>query len=273
MAVVAVSRQVGSYGDEIAALVAKQLNLELIDQARVHELAQGCDPELKKACTLYETEMRPSFLESLFFRSPAYTSLFESLTFELAGRGDVLLIGRGALFLKDFPNVLKARIVAPREVRARRIMAARSVGMEEARELIEKHDAKRRALINLVYREEVQPWDLFNLILNTVCHGPEAGAEIIRGAITSMEQVPENGTLQEKLKNMAKAKRIESVIKKRVVTSPYRDLEVKFTPDGVATLTGYVQDKKTKEQVEEIALGMEDVKKVENELKTTELSF
>jgi cytidylate kinase len=274
MAVVVISRQVGSYGDEIAALVAGKLGHQLIDQPRVHELAQRCDLEFKKACALYETELQPGFLESLFFHSPAYTSLFESLTFELAGRGDVVLVGRGAqVVLKDYPNVFKGRIVAPLEVRARRIKEQRKVSVEEAREFAQKHDTKRRALLNTVYHDDLRDWDLFNIVLNTVSHTPEAGAEIICGAVESMEKVPENGTLQEKLKNMAHAKRIESVIKKKIITSPYRNISVTFSSEGVATLAGYVQDKRTMAQAEEIALGVEGVKKVDNTLKTTDLSF
>jgi TRAP-type C4-dicarboxylate transport system permease large subunit len=45
-------------------------------------------------------------------------------------------------------NVFKGRIVAPLEVRARRITEQRKVSVEEAREFAQKHDTKRRALLN-----------------------------------------------------------------------------------------------------------------------------
>ena len=49
MAVVTISRQTGSKGDEIAALLAKKLNHELIDDEKIHSLAESCDDEYKDA--------------------------------------------------------------------------------------------------------------------------------------------------------------------------------------------------------------------------------
>jgi hypothetical protein len=45
MNIVTISRLVGAYGDIIAAVVARRMGMELISLAKVHELAQSCDPE------------------------------------------------------------------------------------------------------------------------------------------------------------------------------------------------------------------------------------
>jgi cytidylate kinase len=274
MAIVVISRQVGSFGDEIASLVARKCSFQLIDQAQVHQLAQDCDSEFSKACTLYETELKPSFFEGFFFQSPAYSSLFESLNFEVASRGNVVIVGRGAqIVLRDVPGVFKARIVAPVEIRIKRVMEDKNVSGEEAGEFVSKYDTQRRALIRSIFDKDLRDWDLYDLILNTVSYDPETGSDILCKAVEVMKKDVDDADLHEKLKNMAFAKRVESSLKKKIWTSSYRNIEVTASSDGAVTLSGFVPDKKTKERAKKIAQDVRGVSRVENELRTTELSF
>ena len=96
MGVVIVSRQVGSYGDEIAALTAQKLNYQIVGREKAHELAESCDPDFKDACQLYERETPKSFWERFFLNNIAYASLFESLNYDIAAKGDVVILGRGS---------------------------------------------------------------------------------------------------------------------------------------------------------------------------------
>lgn len=274
MSIVVISRQVGSLGDEIAALVAKRLDFDLADQAKVHQLAKGCDPEFTKACTLFEMEKKPGFLESLFFQSAAYKSLFESLNYELASQGNIVITGRGAqIVLREIPDVFTARVVAPTEVRVERVMAVTDMGKEAARQFVEKYDTQRRDLINSMFDRDLRDWTLYDVILNTACYDAEAGAEVLCKAFELMKRPTEDRDLKEHLRNMAFAKRVESMIKKQVPTSPYKDIQVRSVSGGIITLRGLVSEKREKDLAEKIASKIEGVKKVVNELKVTELSF
>jgi cytidylate kinase len=134
MAVVTISRQTGSKGDEIAALLAEKLNHELIDDEKIHSLAESCDDEYKDACSAYEMEKFQGFFERLSFNRPAYKSLFESLNLELAGRGNVILLGRGVqVVLKEFPGIFHVRIVAPEELRIKQIASEQNLSEQAAR--------------------------------------------------------------------------------------------------------------------------------------------
>ena len=274
MAIVVISRQVGSYGDKIAALVAKTLNYELVDRSKVHQVAQECDPDFSGACTLYEEERKPGFFESFFFQDPSYTSLFESLTYELASRGNVVILGRGAqIVLRHFPEVFTARIVAPTDVRVQRIMLEKAVSVEEARHFIEKHDKQRSALIQSVFDRDLSDWTLYDVILNTASYDADSGAKTICEAIGAKLKPTNEAELTQKLKNMAFAKRVESHIKKHIITSAYRNIFVSATSDGVVTLSGFVSEQKEKTKVEKFAANVTGVKEVINDLRTTELSF
>ncbi len=66
MLIVTISRLVGSYADIISATVARKLGLDLVSREQVHQMAQGCDPEYGRVCSLYEMEHGPGFFERIF---------------------------------------------------------------------------------------------------------------------------------------------------------------------------------------------------------------
>jgi cytidylate kinase len=272
MAVVTISRQVGSYGDEIAALVAESLHYRLIGRDEFHEMAEAADPEFKKAFVQFESAVEPRFFERFFFQNPAYTSLFESITYDLAGTGDVVILGRGAqVVLQESPGVFKARIVAPLETRVRRVMEKRRVSLEEASDFVSRYDHQRKAIIQSIYLKDLSDWYLYDMILNTGWFPPQAGATILLQAIGSMAPVVKQEERNGVLRNMAFAKRVECEIKKWLLTSPYRQIQVGAAANGAVTLSGYVQNPDSRDLAERIALRVAGVTGVENRLRITEI--
>ena len=79
MAIVTISRQMGSMGDEIARQVAQRMGVRLVGGDHFHAKAQECDEDFAKACTAFENEKTTGFFERFFMRHPANTSLFASL--------------------------------------------------------------------------------------------------------------------------------------------------------------------------------------------------
>ena len=115
MSAITISRQMGSRGDELAQQVAEQLNwrcvgYELINQAA---LAAGA-PHV----ALAEIDELGFFnLEPTIEERQAYQSQVERIVQELAGEGQVVIMGRGGqAILHNQPNVVHLRVVAPRSV-------------------------------------------------------------------------------------------------------------------------------------------------------------
>jgi cytidylate kinase len=94
---------------------------------------------------------------------------------ELAARGDVLLVGRGGnLFLRDRPAAFHVRLVAPVEVRLRRVMEHRWVREKQARQLIAQSDAERRSFSeNYFGADWASPLE-YHLTVNSGRLGPAA---------------------------------------------------------------------------------------------------
>jgi cytidylate kinase len=275
MAIITISRQVGSFGDEIGALAAEKLNYELITRELIHQEAQACDLDFKKACQAYEQETKPGgFFERLFFGEPAYTPLFESMNYDLAMRGNVVMLGRGANFaLALVPGVLKVRVVAPAELRAQRIAQKRGVPLNEAADFVDSYGHRRRALIESIYQRNISDWANYDLIINTNDFSAEDGAEIVVTAATKRHAVVDVEAQKKVLTDLAFAKRVERAVKREITTLTYRDVKVEVGQGGQVTLTGLVSDRRNREKAEEIAAKVEGVTGVDNQLRTTELSF
>jgi osmotically-inducible protein OsmY len=272
MKIVTLSRQIGSLGEEIAALTAERAGLRLVDQAQVHELGQKCDPTFADACEMYEREEPKGFLERFFFNRPAYTSLFEALNYDLAGEGDVILFGRGAqVVLQELRGVLRVRIVAPLETRVERFAERHGVSRDEAREYVVRHTQQRRALIQNIYNVNLADWALYDLIVNTKDMTADDGAHILTAAVEKMQPVSEEAALKARLKRLAQAKRVESAIRKKVTGTALGAIKVDSDVDGEVILNGVAPDEEEKKTAGEIAAKFPGVEKVVNDIRVVPL--
>ena len=274
MRIVTISRLLGAYGDIIAPIVARRMGLSLIGRDQLHELAQGCDPEFTDICSIYETEHGPHFFERIFFDRPSYTSVFEALTFEQASRGNVVIVGRGAqIILREIPGVARVRIVAPKDIRVKRIMERLNFSREEAEDYAHKYDHERENLVRSIFQSDPQDWSLYDVIVNTERFSAGDAAQLVIDAVEKIEKVPDEEALKESLRNRALAKRIEALIRKVLTSAVARYVMVKVESGGLVKLSGRIREKTNKEKAEELASQFPGVTKVESDLKVMELSF
>jgi cytidylate kinase len=274
MRIVTISRFVGSYADVIAATVARRMGLELIGRDQVHQMAQTCDPEYSRACSLYESEHGPGFFERIFFDRPSYTSLFESLTYEKASQGNVVIVGRGAqVILKDIPGVFSCRVVAPFGVRVQRIMERYRFDKQEAEDFVRKYDHERESLIRSIFRSDPNEWSLYDIIINTAHYSSGDAADIVIDSIDKIQMPQDEESLKDKLRNLSITKRIETNIRRKLSSSVTRNLEIKMEAGGVVTISGKIGDRKDRDKVEKLAGQYPGVTKVVNNLKVSEIMF
>ena len=120
MAILTNSRQLGSFGDQIAKDVADKLNYEYADKSKIGQALAGHGfpaPEVEK----YD-EKKPTFWESFSDQRKKFLHLIQSVIYDLARKGNVVIVGRGGqILLKDLPGALHVRIAAPDKTRAKRL--------------------------------------------------------------------------------------------------------------------------------------------------------
>lgn len=185
MTAVTISRQMGSLGSEIARLLADKLGYQFVWRELINRAAQQAGvPEVALAAIdelgLLELDTPPGARR-------AYRREAGAIITELAQKGRVVILGRGGqVILKDFPDVLHVRIVAPVALRAERIAQRTNVALECALAQIEASDNFRRNYLRRFFRVNPDDATLYHLILNTNHLGPQQAAEIITTAVNAM---------------------------------------------------------------------------------------
>ena len=107
MAIVAISRQLATFGDEIASVAAEKLNFKFIrkDELEKRIVQLGFSPEkLGK----YD-EKKPGFFAALVKDRDEYLHYLQTAVLEAASQNNCVLIGRGAyIILEGVPNVVSS---------------------------------------------------------------------------------------------------------------------------------------------------------------------
>lgn len=142
--VLTLSREVGAGDTGFAPTLGDRLGLKVYDRELLEQEAVRMGvPEAE----LERVDEQPAGIFQRFQPGSLYQRYFEALgqlMEELAGRGGVLLVGRGgSRFLRDFPGAFHVRLVAPPELRVRRVMEHRWLREAGARQLIAQSDNQR----------------------------------------------------------------------------------------------------------------------------------
>ncbi len=211
--VITVSRQLGAGGENIACRVAEELKLRVLGQEIIHEAMQAGIPE---DIALESEESRRNWiqrtLDFLSLRQPVptssgkllesehavistgfpkneeyYRSILESIIFDLAQTGDVLLLGRaGQMLFQNSPNCFHVRIVAPFDRRIAVIEKRLDISPEEARRQIEESDGIRADYLKRHYNVAIDDANLYDLCLNTGTLSEETATDLIVEAIRAI---------------------------------------------------------------------------------------
>jgi len=148
-----------------------------------------------------------------------------------------------------------------------------TISRDEAEHYMDKYDADRINLIKLIFDKDPADPLLYNLLINTDHYSVDNAADVIVHAVNSMDMRPDGTTLGEELKSKALAKRIETLVRKKLTSAAAIHVEITGLPGGIIRISGYIREKADKARVEKIAAEYPGVTKVDNNLSVTDLSF
>jgi CMP/dCMP kinase len=141
------SRELGAGDTGFAPTLGSRLGLRVYDRELLEQEATRLGV---KEAELEQIDEQPASIFQRFRPGSLYQRYFDALgqlLRELATRGNVLLVGRGGnFFLRDQARAFHVRLVAPMDVRVRRVMEHRWLREKQARQLITQSDAQRRTL-------------------------------------------------------------------------------------------------------------------------------
>jgi cytidylate kinase len=263
MAIIAMSRELGSLGTVIGNAAAKKLKYDYVYQEITSSAAR--DYEVLEEKLIRVVEKAPRFLERVRRDFRRYQTFVQAQVFKAAQKDNVVLIGRwSTLLLRDVDHAIRVRVTAPLEVRARRVMEMMNVGMEKALEIVRENDLERAERMRHLYDVDWTAPHLYDLVLNTEKVSVEAGTELLVQLAKSTD-FKTTETSQRKLHNLAAAAGIRARLKANRMT---REIEVDVqVSNGQAILMGVVASESEKRAVERVVESTAGIKDLRSELR------
>jgi cytidylate kinase len=207
MTVITISRQFGSGGDEIVERICRILGYQPFDKKLIEKAALEAGLSDQEVVDYSEENFKVAhFLDRLFGRNQPVAKvrvwkedvqgvrqmeelpLSEANALALVQRaieaacriGNVVVVGRGGqILLKDCPDILHVRIIAPMEERIQRVKQEYKLERRPAQDLIEAHDSASADYVKRLYGYDWADPLLYHLVLNTGKLEPEAAARLV----------------------------------------------------------------------------------------------
>ncbi|MFC1539604.1 AAA family ATPase [Candidatus Latescibacterota bacterium] len=183
MAVVTVSRLMGSGGDEIAAKVAENLGYGLVDTGLILEVAKRAGVSVDKVRS-FDEKYKSWIIEWLKglitprvgkilvneenqLNSGTFINFVTTIIKGLSEEQKVVIVGRGGqCILRDLEHAFHVRIIADDAYRIKVITHRYNVSEHNAKEMIKKYDSTRKNFIDHHFHSDWNNCQAYHLVLN-----------------------------------------------------------------------------------------------------------
>ena len=187
MPVIAMTREMGSGGREVAQRLAHEMGWTLVLHELVeHDLAERL--QVPESAVHRRFEGGATLRERWQIGSGRLIQYTAEEILKLAQQGNVLIRGWGACaLLREVPHVVRVRVCAPMELRERSLMERRSLDRGAARQEIERNDATHERTLQAAFGVDRADPLLYDLVLNTERLSVETCAKLVRELVERPE--------------------------------------------------------------------------------------
>ena len=266
MPVIAMTREMGSGGREVAQRVADKLRLTLVLHHMVeHDIAEHL--HVRESAVHHLLEGGATLLDRLQTGGKRLAHYTAEEILDLANQGNVLIRGWGAcVVLREVSHVVRVRVCAPMEVREQAVMERSDVKYRSAaRREIERNDAAHRRALHNVYGFDREAPMLYDLVLNTERNSAETCAKLVCDLAESPE-FRETDASRALLNDKALEAHVRIKLRERFgVGTGVSSLEAK-ADGGRIVLTGMAIHSALVEDASKLAGEVSGVKEVQNRM-------
>jgi cytidylate kinase len=190
---IALSRQAGSRGAEIARAAGARLGWPVYDQELLQLIAAqtGLHTHLvERLDEHYRTwleEMARAAGSNEGGRDGAYLQALLNLVGSLSKAGHCIIVGRGAAHVLPEETTLRVRVIAARAARIAQVQKSRGLSAIAAEHLIDSTDRERQRFIRGYFHADVIDSLAYDLVLRSDRLGVEECASLIAQAVRVLE--------------------------------------------------------------------------------------
>lgn len=192
--VIAISRDHGALGRQIAVALSKRLDIPVYDREILDHIARRLetDPATLKQLDESNARARDMWLMRLFtgkdLSEDAYRRCLIDVVLSLARVGGIIL-GRGSNVILSTSCALRLRVTASPDVCARRVAARYGVSLDDARQQIETINHNRGRFVWELFHARNSDATTFDMVLNTDrIDDPDKAVDSILAAYTALAE-------------------------------------------------------------------------------------
>ena len=188
MSIITISHEMGAGGPEIGQQVAEKLGYKYVDHELISDAAHRYGLLEEKLSHLDES--KPSLFERFDAETRRYITVIQTALFEFAEQDRLVLMGRGGQWLlRGISHHLRVRVMAPFELRVKRLAAKLAGPMGEkasprtVMEMIRRDDTERTGRMRYLYEVDLADPALYDLVINTETLAVTTAVELIAGVV------------------------------------------------------------------------------------------
>jgi cytidylate kinase len=236
MPIITVSRGTMSGGTALAECAARALGSPCLAREVLVSAATalGVGEQFLKE----RIERAPGLWERLGTERKTYVLAVQAALAEHVSKGDAVYHGlAGHLLLRDIPQVIRLRLIAPLETRVRALMEQRAMTRDAAERFIAQVDQQRVRWTRLMYNADIEDPRLYDLVINL----DKTSLESACAVVVTMARRPEfaiDDAARAGLADFALACKVRLAL---AIQPASRGLELEVAArSGVVTLAGKV---------------------------------
>ena len=184
MAIITISKGVGTDSEKIASKAAEKLGYEYIGKNLLAKIAkelnisksdakmytQASSSRLMRYVDKYTCSIVQKVVDHEYgcFDDDKYYSVTKKLVEDVYEEGNAIILGWGAqCILKDKPNTLHVRFIQSEEKKIAAVMEKQKMDAASAKEYIKKEEAELMQYIKHYFKEDWNNVHLYNLVIDT----------------------------------------------------------------------------------------------------------
>lgn len=256
MAIITISRQIGSLGDEIARALATRLGYGRIAKSQIAEVLS--EHGFSAADVDKYDETNPTLLQHLSVQKKIFEHVIRAAIGEFAAKDNVVIVGRGAqVILREIPGILHVRVIAPHTARVDRLMEQQGGERKNVQREIQQSDRNSSGYIRTYFNVDWDDNELYDLVLNTRAMTLNNCVEAIICTVCS-EQFEKSTQAAEKLADLSLTHKAKTVV---LEIGGLEKAEL-FVQNGIAYLSESGMAPEVRERCEKAILAIEGINKM-----------
>ena len=202
MSIIAISRGTKSGGMELANGLSRRLGYKILSREEVVS-ESGKKFNIMEEFLQVQLDRTPSLWQRFTHEYERYICFIQCALLQAIKQDNVIYHGHaGQFLLKELPSVLKLRIEAPLEYRARSVMAEFDYTRDEAVSYIKKVDDERKRWVKMVYNQDWCDPALYDMCMNLQNMSMDNICDVVERVVAHEDFRTSENSIQ-RLNNMA----------------------------------------------------------------------